>query len=466
MNTKIFSSFLALTLFFACTPKTPEKTAETPDTPPAVTPENPCPTFNDAPNPDKALEEFVLYRDFIKAGDWKGAYEKWQYVYENAPAADGKRTTVFTDGMRFYEQFISQDTAKKEEYIDKIFDLYDEMEKCYPEGGLVTGLKAFDYFFKYPDRIPKEEQFELFKKSIEMDGGEPRYFILNPFTSLLVDLTLEEKVPVAEAKKYEQLIRAAIAKGLAECEGRDCDNWNIINEYAPARLEALESIEGFYDCSYYKNKYYPNFEADPQNCDVIVNVYSRLRWGKCPSDDPQLQALDAAYNENCRKETGPSCNDLLREGKYREAVKCLEEALPNLTDDKARAQYNYIIAQIYFAYLKNYSRARQFAREAARLRPGWGEPYILIGTMYASSGPLCGPGRGWDSQVVVWPAIDMWNKAKSVDPGVASEANKLIGQYTQYMPTSEDIFQRLKKPGDTYFVPCWIQESTIIRAKP
>lgn len=461
----IFSCF-AIFLLFACSPKTQQQTTETKPTAPTPVTSNPCPTFNTAANPDKALEEFVLYRDFMKADDWKNAFEKWQYVYEHAPAADGKRTTVFTDGMKFYEHFMAADTSKREEYIGKIFKLYDEMEKCYPEGGLVTGLKAFDYFFKYPERISKEEQFKLFKKSIEMDKGEPRYFILNPLTSLLVDLTLEEKIPLAEAQQYNRMIRDAIARGLAECQGSDCDNWNIINEYAPARLEGLESIEDFYDCTYYKTKYYPDFEADPQNCDVIMNVYSRLRWGKCPETDPQLQALDAAYNENCRTAAGPSCNDLLRDGKYRDAVKCLEEALPNLTDSKAKAQYNYIIAQIYFAYLRNYSRARQYAYEAARQRPGWGEPYLLIGTMYASSGPLCGPGRGWESQVVVWPAIDMWNKAKSVDSGVASQANRLIGQYTQYMPTSEDIFQRLKKPGDSYFVGCWIQESTTIRAKP
>ena len=463
-----FFACSATFLLFACTPKTQQQTTETKPTkaPEQEVAKNPCPTFKDAPNPDFVLEEFVLYRDFMKVNDFDHAWPKWQYVFKHAPAADGKRTSVFTDGMRFYEHFITKDSTKKDEYIAEIFKLYDEMEKCYPEGGLVTGLKAFDYFFKYPDRISKEEQYKLFKKSIEMDEGVPRYFILNPFTSLLVDLTLDEKIPTGEAQKYNQMIRDAITKGLAECKGNECDNWNIINEYAPARLEALESVEGFYDCAYYKAKYYAAFEEDRTNCEAIINVYSRLRWGKCTDDDPQLLALDASYNEHCRTTSGPTCNDLLREGKYRDAVKCLEESLPNVTDSRGKAQINYIIAQIQFAYLKNFPRARQYALEAARLRPGWGDPYMLIGTMYASSGPLCGPGRGWDSQIVVWPAIDMWNKAKSVDPATANEANRLINQYSQYMPTMEDIFPRLKKPGDTYFVPCWIQETTVIRAKP
>ena len=107
--------------------------------------------------------------------------------------------------------------------------------------------------------------------------------------------------------------------------------------------------------------------------------------------------------------------------------------------------------------------ARSYAQQASEVRPNWGAPYLLIGRMYASSGPLCGPGRGWDSQVVVWAALDMWNRAKSVDSGSAAEAQKLINQYAQYMPKREDVFQRGLKTGDSFFIGCWIQRSTTIR---
>ncbi|MBI1224960.1 MAG: hypothetical protein GC192_06955 [Bacteroidetes bacterium] len=468
MMTRLLPAIFILALLASCTPKTPKATTETPTTKPVKDPNKPCKTFDDSPNPDKALEEFVLYKDFLKANDWNDAWEKWQYVYKNAPNADGKRSTVYTDGIKFYEHFMEEDTTKKEQYISEIFKIYDAMEKCMGEGGHVTGLKAFDYFFKYPTRISKEELYNLFKKSIELDGGKPRYFILNPFTSVLVDLAQEEKVPLAEAQQYEKIIQDAIKKGLAECEGTDCENWKIIAEYAPARLEALESIEDFYPCSYYSDKYYPLFKANPTDCEVIINTYSRMKWGKCDENDPKLQEVNNAYLANCKKpdDDAPTCNELLRSGKYRDAVKCLEDAIPNISSSSDKAKYNYLIAQIYFAYLKNFPKARQYAREASRLRPNWGDPYILVGLLYASSGPLCGPGRGWDSQVVVWPAIDEWQKARSVDPSVSGKANGYINQYSQYMPSKEDIFQRLKKEGDSYFVPCWIQQSTTIRAKP
>ncbi len=465
MSYRISTVLLALGLF-TCTPKTTEVVTEAkPAAPPPEVVDNPCATFEQAPHPDNALENFVLYRDFLKTKEWDLAFGYWQKVFKDAPAADGKRANVFTDGVRFYEHFMEKDTTKKEEYLAKIFDLYAKMAECYPDGGYAQGLKAFDYFFKYPDLISKMEQYELFKESIELDKGKPRFFILNPFTALLVDLTLEGKIPVEEAQKYQRIIMDAIKKGLAECEGDDCESWKIINTYAPARLEALEAIKGFYPCDYYLSKYYPVFEANPADCETINTVYSRLRFGGCDSTSAELQAINAAYVNNCKVETGPSCNDMLREGQYSEAIACLEEAITKMTDNKDKATFKLIIAKIYYAHLKNFPKSRQYARQAANLRSRWGEPYILIGTLYASSGPLCGPGRGWDSQRVVWPAIDMWNKAKSVDRSVAREADRLIGQYAQYMPDMGEIHQRSLHEGQSYLVPCWIQEKTTIRAK-
>ena len=76
---------------------------------------------------------------------------------------------------------------------------------------------------------------------------------------------------------------------------------------------------------------------------------------------------------------------------------------------------------------------------------------------------MCGPGTGWDSQIVVWPAIDKWNYAKKIDPSVSGEANKLIGQYARFMPSKEDLFFRSLESGQAFRVGCWIQENTKIR---
>lgn len=125
------------------------------------------------------------------------------------------------------------------------------------------------------------------------------------------------------------------------------------------------------------------------------------------------------------------------------------------------AEINYTIASLYQSS-GNFSSARTYAEKALSARPGWAKAHIFIGRLYASSGSRCGEGTGWDSQVVVWAAIDEWSKA-----GGDSEAQSLISQYSKYLPTSQDIFMRDGVEADgQYFVSCWIQRSVKVRPRP
>lgn len=470
---------LLAVLTTACPTKTTEEAKKAPEEPATNTQnqeeDNPssefsdlskCPKFSDAPNPDEASTNYVLYRDFMRAKEWDKAFDFWKKVYEVAPGADGRRNTVFADGIRFYQHFLTTttDSAKINEYIDAIFALYDEIENCYPQGGYIQGRKAFDLYYKYKDRATREEIYQMFKASIDQDGLETNDFVLNPFTAMLLEMYFDNKISAQEAKTYEVKIRQILANGLEKCKGSDCDRWKIIEGYAPSRLESFETVQGFYDCDYYMEKYYSEFLEAPTDCDVLRTVFSRLKWGGCDQAEEKFQALIKSGNENC-VEVGPLklAYDALANARYTESIELFQKAINEEAEDIKKAQYTMVISKIYNAHLKDFPKSRQYALKAAELNPNWGEPYILIGRLYASSGPLCGPGRGWDSQVVVWPAIDMWAKAKRVDPSFTNEANKWIGRYSQYMPSKEDVFIRNLKAGQSYRVGCWIQETTTIR---
>lgn len=458
-------------LMVACTPKTTEPVATTePETEPAAKEVNenlsPCPKFTDAPNPDEAETNYVLYRDFLRAGDYTRAYELWQKVYAVAPAADGQRNTVLADGIRFNERFIAEttDTTQWEPYIDRIFELYDQVQECYPEGGYIQGRKAFDLYYKYRWRSSKLEIYNMFKESLDIDGEDVQDFVINPFTSLLVEMYFEDNISMEEAQKYAARIEELVAKGVENCEGVMCDRWAIIESYAPERLEAFETVRGFYDCDYYTDKYYSQFEENMEDCDVIRTVFSRMRWGGCDETNEKLKELIRIGNQNCVEEGAlEKAYDALRNAEYDTAIELFEAAAEEETDTQKKAQWLLTVAKIYYAHKRNFPKSRQYALQAAEVRANWGEPFILIGQLYASSGPLCGPGTGWDSQIVVWPALDAWNRAKRIDPSATTEANKWIGRYAKYMPTKEDVFQRSLSAGQSFRVGCWIQETTTIR---
>ena len=473
MKISLFLPFLVILVISSCTPKTVEKTVD-PGVPDKYVTENPeelaegCTTFSTSSYPEDALNEHVIYRGFLRENDLEIAFPHWKRAFELAPAADGKRSIQYTDGAKFYKYFFQQTTDSLERvgYIAKIRELYDAAVRCYPKDHFLKGLLAFDLYYSFRDYTSDEEIYTLFKETIDKDGLKTPAFVLNPFTDLLISRFNNGEVTMNEAQTYTGLIRKILAHGLEE--SKEKENFAIVESYAPSRLEEFEAVEDFYPASYYLQNYYPQYQADSLNCDVVESVYSKLRWGKISPEEPRMLRMNEFIQKNCQvadqSSFGRQAFDALQAGRFREAVSLFEKASNEASDPTKKAQYQLIIAKIYYAHLKDFRKSRQSALQSAKFDPNSGAPYILIGKLYASSGPLCGPGRGWDSQIVTWPAIDKWQTARNLDPSVAAEANRLINQYTKYMPNIEDIFQRNIKEGAPFFVGCWIQESTTVRA--
>ena len=465
--------FPILGLFlFACTPRATDPVAERKVIPPpeeAEPADTSCVTFSRSVYPDDALNEHVIYRGFLREGDLETAYPHWERAFELAPAADGKRSVQYTDGVRFLKAEFAKttDSLKKEKIVDRIEKLYADALVCYPDQHFLYGMHAFDLYYSFRAYTSDAEIYDLFVRNIDLDGLQTQAFVLNPFTDILISRYKDGDITMTEAQKYAQTIEDILEAGLARSAEKE--NFAIVASYVPQRLEEFETVEDFYPPAYYLDKYYPVYVEDSTNCETVQTVYSRLRWGKVDLADRRLQRVESVMTNSCTsEETGSGVAgqalSALREGRYEEAIEGFEAAATNSPDPDKQAQYNLLIAKIYYAHLKNFSQARQYARQAGKLKPNWGPPYILIGKLYASSGPRCGPGRGWDSQIVTWPAIDKWQYAKRIDPTVTDEANKLIWQYQQYMPSVEDIFQRGLKEGQSFTVPCWIRETTTIRA--
>ena len=470
------STLFILTLcIMACTPKTTEKVVEVePVTPPKQEEKlitNPCRMLSDltAVQRDDAETAYALYRDYIKSKEYQKALELWEKAYYPAPAANGRIKYQFDDGIKIYKSFYDEttDINLKKTYHDTIMSIYDKRSECYPDPGYVEGRKAFDKYYYYSEVSSQDEAYDLFKQALDKKGEKADYFVINPMTGIIADKIINEKIPLEEGRKYIKILLDATEYGNANC-GSKCNTWEVINSYAPARLENLEGIEGLYDCEYYEKKYLAILAEDPTNCEVINTVYSRLLWGGCEVSSASVAKVKEAKDTNCYTPPPPPgplrmAFDAYNSGKYVEAIG-LFEGFVNKTDDvEKKAKYTLLIAKIYYGDLKKFSKARKYALKAADLKSSWGEPYMLIGKLYASSGPLCGPGTGWDSQIVTWAAIDKFQFAKKIDSSVAAEANKWITRYKQYMPTKEDVFLRGLKPGESYTVPCWIQERTTIR---
>lgn len=471
------ASIVAVLSLMQCSPKTTQVVSDETKVETAPTDESeknlsPCAKFSDNKNGEELLETYVIYRDFIKLNQFDESFHMWEQVYNNAPAADGKRWTVYSDGIAYYQHFLQHETdqVKRKQYRQKILTLYDEIGQCYPEQATyVKARKAFDLYYEYPEEADDSTKYYMMKEVVDELGLETYVFVLNPFTKMMADRYIREEISIEEAQHYAELIPRIIDENLAK--GKELKSWYTVRDYAIPYLERLEAVKGFYDCAYYMDKYLPQYALDPTNCELATEIYSKLRFGGCSNEDSTLVALNKSLLENkCIEQQVSSTSSTtseayaaLKDGNYTTAVKLFEAAANETNDPMRKSQLLFIVSKIYYSHLKNFSKSRLLALAAAEFRPNWGEPYLLIGKLYASSGPLCGPGTGFDSQVVTWPAIDKWEYAKSIDPSVAAEANSLIQKYAQYMPSGEDLFFRSLTKGSKFKVECWIQEVTTIR---
>ena len=153
-----------------------------------------------------------------------------------------------------------------------------------------------------------------------------------------------------------------------------------------------------------------------------------------------------------------------RKEEFDKSVSYYEEAIESEQDLQLKSKYQYELGLIQFSKYDDYPKARTLARSAAENNPTWGEPYILIGNLYASSSIRCGDNE-FEKSTVFWAAVDKYIKAKTVDPSCNEDATELINKYSQYFPNVEDAFFYGFENGQPYTVGCWINESTTVRAR-
>lgn len=423
----------------------------------------------------EARTQHTLYRDEFKAGRFAEALKLWEPLFEVVTSPTEAPKRHFEDGIEIYHQLAkaSSDAAQKKAYLDKMNALYDHKAKCTGDDLTDRAYQAYNLQDGgYPDALATLAAYE---RVLAMGKEKTPYFSLQPLAFLSVYMF--EKAP-----KYDKAFMVALYYQLKDI----CDK-NAANEYKQAWLAVdaeFKKIEAkIFDCNYYEEQIRPQFKANPNDAEKNKQFLQQLK-NRCTEETPLYKEIYEVYQKQIAAERDAKFDELFEKADHYtkglmlesrdqkdEAYKWFEKAFDEpktgfpadfTSEDKAKLAYR--IAHRYYSG-NSYGTARSWCRRASDYRPNWGEPYILVGMMYASSGKMCGPGTGWDSQVVVWAAMDEWEKARSVDAGAASEANRLIGKYREYLPTTNDGFMRQIKEGDSFKISCWIGVTTRARFK-
>ena len=397
------------------------------------------------------IESLATYKTYIQA-EPKLALSIWKKAYTVCP---GSRKTLYTNGVKIYKHFIKveKDAARKELLIDTMLTIFDQRIQYFGQEGFVLGMKGQAMLVYTPD--DKENTFETLNKAISLTGNKTASGTLVATMFAIINLEKEgKKTPEDVVAMYETTMDICAANKNNDKKGR----------YAKAEEKIKNVSVSYLTCETLVPMANKNFEANKENVVWLKKTVTLLKIKKCFNDPIFAKVAEAYFKLEPSAEAAEGMGRLFAsKGDYDKAIEFYKQALDMAENDEQKSEISLGIAKTY-SYKHDYSSAKSYALKAASLKSGWGEPYILIGDLYAQSAKSCDDGElgKWG---VYWAAVDQYKKAKAVDGSLSSVASKKIASMSTRFPVTKDLFFFGAKDGDAYTVKCWINETTTIRTK-
>jgi len=440
-------------------------------------------------DPEQCKMNLSVYREFVKQKNYIDALPAWRKTLELCPKST---KNLYIDGVKIYKYLIKQNKDNKElrkKYVDSLMWVYDMRIKYFGNEGENIGKKGVD-LYSY-DKSRYNEAYEFCKKSYQALGKNtlsPTMFTLFRIAVKKFQKKEIEKSQVLEdftsaMGVYEYIINSAPSKKdslqkLANATTNQKQKNKLLKKIKridknvklakdlQSKTEILFTKSGVADCETLEAIYKPKFETHKTDTVFLKQSLKILYKVGCTESDIFVKIAEAQYKIKPTETSAYSIAKILsKKGEYSKAVNYYKEAIKLAKDSSEdKAKYYFELATILGTKLNQKQEARSYAYKALEIKPKWGKPYLLIGSLYASSSKSCGKNK-FEQQTVFWAAVDMFIKAKSVDPDITEEANKLIVKYSKYFPDKEDAFFHGVKDGDTYQIECWINTKTKARFK-
>jgi len=445
---------------------------------------------NSAADSVKCFENYNIAGSYYQSKGYLDAYDAWYQVYSTCP---GAYKNIFIIAPRILEEKIkdTKDEAKRKEYIDILIKQYDDRLKYFPEKeGYVLGEKAADYARYYKD--DSETAYKLFNEAYVAAGNDMTPAQLNAYFLSSVRLFNQKKIEFAELLEVYDIISEAldynviayskeIAQLEAEKEAGTCDercektldrNIKMSEGFEKVQNNINVSMGSVLTCDRL-NIIYTNekFEENKTNAPWLRTASRMLgkervdddgNTSDCTENSIYFKIADALYKLEPTAHAARSMAKLAYDKKdYSTAIKYYEQAAGLEQDPRAQAS-DFLKAGAIYQRIGNLQQAKSYAIRASNIRKSWGDPYLVLASVYADAAGQCGNNLV-EKNAVYWAAIDKLNYAKSIDANVTKRADAMIAAYKKLSPDKSISFQLGYKEGDKYTIGCWINENVVVR---
>ncbi len=413
----------------------------------------------------RCLQNISVYTEYVKTNNFKDAYTPWKAVFTEAPTA---QVGTYTNGVKILRALIAsaKDATEQGNYFSELMAVYDQrlkyldqlnnLVKTKATKGSVIGLKAHDYIYFSGKAFDVNEAYNMLKTAIDMEKENSDYFILQD----MMDVS-SRKLKADETHKETFIQDYLITSEYAEKALKAApENQKNIYKTAKDNVDAYFINSGAATCENLQSIYGPKIEENKNNIEYLKQVINVMQLLKCTNEDAYFAASEAAHAIEPTAGSAAGCGFLYyKKGEYDKSISYFDQAIEMENDLMKKSEYCYSAAAVLFT-AKQYSKAKQYANKAIEANPNSGKSYILIAQLYASA-------PNWDSDPTMnkctyFAVISKLQRAKSVDPSVTEEANRLISAYSAHTPKTEDLFFLGLKSGSTVKIGGWIGETITI----
>lgn len=410
------------------------------------------PKYGDDPKTrEECLKQTSFYQEFYKQGNYKDAESGWKIVYEICPKSS---QNIYIRGIKMLKtklDAMAPTDAARGALIDSLMHVYDKRINYFGKRGYNLQQKGSDLMAYAPER--DEEISAILKEAYALQGDKL------DATTVMKYFENEARMFGEKKRKSEELIElyAALSATLKVQVEKD----STVKPISDALDQRFASM-GVATCADLVGIYGPKLEAAPQDVDLAKTVYNHLASLRCFDEPIYLQAAKQVFKSSPSSglalEIARICMSKRANG---EAEEYFKQAVLLELDGSRKARVLIEYASFVSTNLGNKPQARSLAYEAISADPTLGAAYSFIAALYEQT-RNCGASE-IENLSVFWAAVDKYQKAMAVDSSLREECQKRISYLSGFFPTTEKIFFQDMQKGDTFKVPCWINETTTVR---
>ena len=414
---------------------------------------------------EECIVNTSLFTEYAKVKNYADALDPWQKVYDECPTAS---KNIYIQGVSIINWQIEKttDAVEREALVDKLMKLFDDRIKYYGNDPKVPAAKLLAqkaYYHSVYRPNDKATIYPWLKEAISalQTNAEPSYLQQFAFTSH--DLYKADNTLAEQFINDYTLANTILSENSTNEALKDMETYLAVKQ----GVDVLFAASGVADCEKMNTIFLPNIENNSDNADYLKSTLRLFKALRCNESEAYFKASEYSHRITPSAESAAGMGGMcFGKQDYDNALKYFQEAAAMSETDEDIADNQFRMALCYFR-LNQYTKAREYCKLSLAQKPNQGEPYILLGTMYASAkGIFDDPTL---AKSVYWVAVDQFIKARNAaadNAQIVEQANKLIHTFSVYFPATEEIFMHPEiSEGKTFYVGGWVNETTTARAK-